>query len=410
VTRRSHRRRTAALFIAFGVIASGAAAERSHPIDCFPDRLVIWQPGGSAPSSLFGAALLPGVVLGPPGESVPFQGSLTVASMGAGGSAVLAFDDIVVENGPGPDLIVFENAFFRLPLPASIADDVRIFAEPGVVEVSADGERFVPFPFDAAALAEASGVAEINRDLWSRLAGLAGRTPTFTGDFRLPDDSEVFDPSGEGGVSGAGGDAFDLTRTPIASARFVRISDAESHNGFAGSGEGFDLDAVIAVHGRPQPPLTSDRDGDRLSDIEEAKLYGTDPDDPDTDGDGMDDGREVASCRDPNAFGGAPWFVPDARLWALGRECTEFRWSFVGSGRAYDLVRGDLAALRESFETVELGETVCLTDDQLQLRWGCDSDLPLPGGAFFYALRVDGTSAYGRSSKLDPREAVDSCP
>ena len=387
-----------------------AGAERSHPIDCFPDRLVVWHPVSAAPSSLFGAALLPGVVLGPPGESLAFQGSLTVASMGFGGSATLAFDDIVIEDLDGPDLIVFENTFFQLPLPASADDDFRMFAEPGFVEVSANGEQFVAFSVDADALDEASSAATIDRDLWLRLTGLAGRTATFTGDFRVPNDPFDFDTTGVGGISGAGGDAFDLGQTRLSFAQFVRITDADTRIGFAGSGEGFDLDAVIAIHGRPLAPLSSDRDGDRLSDLEELKLYGTDPDQADSDGDGLDDGREVASCRDPNVFGGAAWYIRDPRLWALGTGCTELRWSFAGSGQSYDLLRGDLAQLGTTFDTIDLGETVCLSDNVLQLRWSCDADVPSPGAAFFYVLRVDGSEGYGWSSSLDPRQSTDSCP
>ncbi len=113
------------------------AGERSYQIDCLPDRVAVWTPVAQNPQSLFGAAFVPGIVLGPPGESVEFQGSLTVASFGFGGGIVVAFDDLVIEDGPGPDFIVFENAFFKLPLPDSPDDDFSIFAEPGIVEVSA---------------------------------------------------------------------------------------------------------------------------------------------------------------------------------------------------------------------------------------------------------------------------------
>ena len=43
----------------------------------------------------------------------------------------------------------------------------------------------------------------------------------------------------------------------------------------------------------------SDSDGDDLSDSEEMDVYGTDPNNPDTDGDGTLDGAEIAMGRDP---------------------------------------------------------------------------------------------------------------
>jgi hypothetical protein len=46
-----------------------------------------------------------------------------------------------------------------------------------------------------------------------------------------------------------------------------------------------------------------DSDHDGLSDWEEINVYGTDPFDPDTDGDGMDDGEEVFLGRNPNGKG-----------------------------------------------------------------------------------------------------------
>lgn len=49
----------------------------------------------------------------------------------------------------------------------------------------------------------------------------------------------------------------------------------------------------------------SDRDQDGLFDDDEVQVYGTDPDRPDTDGDGRDDGQEVYDGTDPLA-GAAP--------------------------------------------------------------------------------------------------------
>ena len=59
-----------------------------------------------------GPPFVPGIVLGPPGDSSPVDGSFTVATLGYGGSVTVAYDDVVIEDRPGPDFIVFENAFF----------------------------------------------------------------------------------------------------------------------------------------------------------------------------------------------------------------------------------------------------------------------------------------------------------
>ena len=59
-----------------------------------------------------------------------------VVSLGDGGWALLTFD-IVIADGPGPDLAVFENA---------IQMGSNVFAELGFVEISSDGTNFARFP------------------------------------------------------------------------------------------------------------------------------------------------------------------------------------------------------------------------------------------------------------------------
>jgi hypothetical protein len=51
----------------------------------------------------------------------------------------------------------------------------------------------------------------------------------------------------------------------------------------------------------PTPIITeeTDSDGDGLTDIEELKIYGTDPQKADTDGDGFLDGDEVKNGYNP---------------------------------------------------------------------------------------------------------------
>ncbi len=395
---------------AVGLLAAGASAESPLPIDCLPDSLVRWEAAAPDPEARFGATSLPGIVLGPPGDSAAVNGSTSVASLGNGGTAVLEWRATVIEDGPGPDFIVFENAFYVGAAPASPADDYQVFAEPGIVEVSADGATWVRFPFDEQALADAAGV-NIDRALQERLRGLSGITPTFTGNWTVPDDPTSWDASGQGGVSGAGGDAFDLATVGLTEARFVRIIDAGSANGPAGAGEGFDLDAVVVLHGRPAAPATPDRDGDGVPDLAEQELHGTDPDLADSDGDGVDDGRELAGCRDPNLFDDAPWLEREPRLWLRDDGgCTELRWTFLGSGASYDVARGELSALASSPGGVDLGLTSCLADDEPAVRWTCDAEIPAPGAGWFYVVRVSGAPHYGRSSLLELRETPTGCP
>lgn len=185
----------------------------------FADALVSFRPGSGAG---FGQDRLPEVVLGPPRGGGLLQGSLDVVSLGHGGEIVLRFDPPLACNGPGPDLIVFENAFH-----AGSADG-PVFAELAFVAVSQDGVHYREFPWDAQS--------------WK---GLAGKTPVLSN----PENGiDPLDPLH------AGGDAFDLDEVGLAWIRFVRITDAgdqvpDPGNRLSGGGmAGFDLDAVAAVH------------------------------------------------------------------------------------------------------------------------------------------------------------------
>jgi hypothetical protein len=379
------------------------------PVDCLPDAVTLWDAAEPDPDLRFGAGLLPGLVLGPPGASLPITGSTSVASLGNGGSAVVAFNDVIIEDGPGPDFIVFENAFFIGVAPTSDGDAYVLFTEPATVEVSADGTTWTPFPFDGDALLDAGSMA-VDEALYQRLQGLAGITPTFSGNWTVPEDPAVWDPSGVGGVSGAGGDAFDLATVGLSEARFVRITDGNAVNGAPGAGEGFDLDAVVVLHGRPATPAGTDSDGDGLPDAAEVALYGTNPGDPDSDGDGTDDGREVAACRDPAAPSVDPAPFLEPRMWLQDAGCTEVRWTFTGSAVPYDLLRGNLADVTESVSSIDLALSACLASPHPSLRWACDTDIPAGGEGFFYLVRASGAPTFGHSSDFLPRQGAAGCP
>jgi len=206
----------ALLFLLSACSGADADADSSDPALArlpYARSVVRFEPGEGAG---FGAELLPGVVLGPPRGAGKGAGSLDVLSLGLGGEIVVAFGERAIVDGPGPDLVVFENAFFPS------GDQTRVYAEPGEVALSEDGEAFVAFACDAEG---------------DQLAGCAGKTPT-----------EAYDPLSidpiEPGLTG--GDAFDLATLGLTRATFVRIRD-RSRDG-AGNTAGFDLDAVGIVH------------------------------------------------------------------------------------------------------------------------------------------------------------------
>lgn len=178
--------------------------------DPYADRVVSFNPGAGAG---FGQDAYPGVVLGPPKGGGAGSGSLDVLSLGNQGEIVLELTDLVLVDGPGVDLLVFENAFGG-------------FAETGVVAVSDDGTSWHEFP--CAASDRAGG-----------FPGCAGVRPVYA--------------NPETGVSAtdpavAGGDAFDLATLGVSRARFVRVRDSGA-NGYGGTAGGFDLDAIAVVNG-----------------------------------------------------------------------------------------------------------------------------------------------------------------
>jgi hypothetical protein len=390
------------------------AAASPAAVDCFADRVVEFRSAFADPAAGFGFANLPGIVLGPPGDSAATTGSVSVVSLGRGGSITVEFSDNVIVDGAGPDLIVFENGFFRGSVPASPDQDYSVAADLARVQASADGVHFFEFPFSEEALARVQGDT-ISKTLALELVGLAGITPTFTGNWTVPDDPFLWDASGVGGISGAGGDAYDLARVGLAEARFVRIIDSGAPTGFAGPSEGFDLDAVVALNGRPAAPAVGDADGDGLDDLAETLFYGSRPDDPDSDGDGVEDGAEVAGCRSPAGASQAPFFSPRLDLRAENPAATLLRWNFLGTPYRYDAARGEISSLRFAGDSVDLGLITCIEDDSPDLHTGGreDAEIPDPGRAFFYvgrAVRAGAITDWGHSSDGRERIGAGGCP
>ncbi len=175
----------------------------------FATEVLSFEPGEAAG---FGADKMPEVVLGAPRGGGEMQGSLDVVSLGVQGEIALGFGPWDIYDGPGVDFVVFENAFYY-------GSDRRVFSEPGQVSVSEDGETWVAFD------CEADG------------QGCAGMTP-----------SAMFDPMVEFWMPEMmGGDGFDLADVGLERVRYVRITDRAQ--GGAPPSAGFDLDAVVGVHG-----------------------------------------------------------------------------------------------------------------------------------------------------------------
>jgi hypothetical protein len=188
---------------------SGASIDAGAGPDAFADRVVSFTPGAGAG---FGQDKMPRIVLGPPEGGGTGVGSYDVVSLGMNGEIILAFDDLILSDGPGVDLLVFENAFTG-------------FAETGYVAVSEDGADWHEWPCDP-------------DDADGGYPGCAGVHPVFssTESGTSPTDPTV-----------AGGDGLDLAALGLTRARYVRVRDS-GKNRYGNNTGGFDLDAVAIVH------------------------------------------------------------------------------------------------------------------------------------------------------------------
>lgn len=196
-----------------GIIEPVIDAGLMRPDDPWADRIVRFMPG---PGAGFGQDKLPEVVLGPPSGGGDSSGSLDVLSLGNRGVLELEFTDLVAIDGPGVDLLVFENGFTG-------------FLETGVVEVSADGVDWRAFPCGGdAGLSRCAGQ---NTVYANPAMGISGTDPMV-----------------------AGGDGYDLAEVGLSRARFVRITDSGENRFYGPPGGGFDLDALAVVNTAPAAP------------------------------------------------------------------------------------------------------------------------------------------------------------
>jgi hypothetical protein len=217
----SLRRRALGALLLIGILSSacGSTTDGSAPSaehSC-PSRFATSVEAFTAgPGPTFGQDNLPDVVLGPPKGAGAINGSLDVVTLGNGGSITLGFAPSSIVDGPGPDFIVFENAFYVN------GDPNAPFAELATVEVSDDGQHFDAFPCTATEAPYGS---------------CAGWHPVYANP-----DTNTIDPTDP---TVAGGDPFDLADLGVAQARYVRITDRVDLTGANGT---FDLDAVSIVN------------------------------------------------------------------------------------------------------------------------------------------------------------------
>lgn len=204
-----------------GGFALGDAGQVARP-DRFVTQVVRFAPG---PCAGFGATSMPGIVTGPPEGTGALLGSLDVVSLGMGGEIVLGFGDNAVVDGPGPDFVVFENAFYAGGDPTQIAADL------GEVSVSADGETWTTFPCTPGQAPPYGTCAGWHPVYASTKSGVSPFDPTVSG-----------------------GDAFDLAAVGVKEARFVRIRDmfrtACPDKAPRPTNYGFDLDAIGIVNAK----------------------------------------------------------------------------------------------------------------------------------------------------------------
>lgn len=193
-------------------VAGICPAQASGRRDPFADCVEGFDP---AEGVSFGHDAMPDIVRGPPQGGGETMGGTHVVSLGCGGSITLHFSEPWPTDGPGPDFVVFENAFVA---------GAQTFIEPAQVLVSDDGVGWYAFDCDP------------TREDPEGCAGLHPVIPAATADIEI-------DPAT------AGGDAFDLSDVGLPEARYVRLVDRTAeHYGTSiwcqGDAGGFDLDAI----------------------------------------------------------------------------------------------------------------------------------------------------------------------
>lgn len=223
----------AGLLVSTGCVPAGgsepagpdAARPDASTTDTAPDeplpyarRVIDFRPGSGAGH---GRDQLPDIVLGPPTSSGVANPSQDVLTLGDDGEIVVGFGDDTLVDGPGADLVVYENPFLIGGNPD------QVYAELGEVAVSVDGDNWTSFRCDP---------SDNEAGEWP---GCAGWRPV-----------RSYDPTAVIPLDPAitGGDPFDLADIGVERANYIRITDRSSAEVTGPTVNGFDLDAVGAVH------------------------------------------------------------------------------------------------------------------------------------------------------------------
>lgn len=291
----------------YTIIASlllGAAVSPALAEQFFAAQVVTYSPGpGVTAGQGFG---LTARVLGGPRGGGPTTGSLDVLTLGVRGAVTLGFNvngrARRIVNQPGPDFIVFENAFFIGGNPLSS------FSELAFVEVSTDGITFARFPNHATNAGPVGPGSGIDPTQVSGLAGVHAVLANIDSNTTDP-----FDPAA------AGGDTFDLSdlaaapivlngQVRLSDIRYVRIVDILGDGTISdslgnpiydpsGLNNSCDIDAVSVIHGC----TAGDVDGNGALDAADAAALAAclihpdavPPPCADVNGDGRIDGEDV---------------------------------------------------------------------------------------------------------------------
>ena len=162
------------IFATGGVVSHAQTLERTA-IDTVADLVP-----GRIQNTGQGPAFFPANLFGVPDpratDTTPSTDPREICSIGVGGQIVVGFADHAVVDAPGPDLIIFENAFRY--------GAGKLYAEPARVEVSRDGVVWTAFPYDSLSLLGCAGVTPTTGDdpfdPQVYLAQIATERPSFT--------------------------------------------------------------------------------------------------------------------------------------------------------------------------------------------------------------------------------------